>query len=252
MSCSCASIALYLGLAANFAIGATIPTPRIYLTNVEEITSRIAQTEDRKHLDLQDYSVTRRYVLRNSHLGGDTFLTVRFSYRKGQGKTFQVINSQNADGMGGRILNRVLEAEVEASRPGHHENGGVTPAHYDFQLLGMENEGGHACYVMGVRPKSKSRYLLQGKAWIDARDFALVKLEGHPTVSLSFWVGKPLVVQEFAKVGDFWLASRNTSHSESHLLGKSDLTIEYTGYQVKGVEGTRLAAQPSTPRRILE
>ncbi len=251
-SFSRASVALYLGLSASMATSATVPNGRIYLTNVEEITSRIAQTEERKHLDLQDYSGTRRYILRNSHLGRDAILTVRFSYRKGQGKTYQVIDAQNAEGMGRRILDRVLEAEVDASRPGHHENGGVTPAHYDFQLLGMESHAGHLCYVMGVRPKSKSKYLLQGKAWIDARDFALVKLEGRPTVNLSFWVGKPLVVQEFEKVGDFWMASRNSSHSDSRLLGKAELTIEYTGYQVKGVEGTRVASQPLTSRRILE
>jgi hypothetical protein len=86
--------------------------------------------------------------------------------------------------------------------------------------------------LLGLHPRKKSRFLVQGKAWVDAECFALLKVEGHPAASLSFWVGKPLVTQEFQKYGDFWMSCHNHTLSDSFLLGKSELTIEYGHYEL--------------------
>ncbi len=142
----------------------------------------------------------RHYVLKNSRLSNDIEMTVRWNYRKGIGKTFEILSCNTATGMSRRILDRILEAEVESSRPNAKDRGGVTSENYDFGFLGIELLDGRPCYVLSLHPKRRSHYLVQGKAWIDAGDYAIAKVEGHLAASVSFWVGRPLVTQQFREV----------------------------------------------------
>ena len=84
---------------------------------------------------------------------------------------------------------------------------------------------------METNPKRKDKRLLKGRIWVNAEDFGVVHVEGRPTDSLSFWVGKPMIVQDFTKVSGYWWASRRNSYIDNFLLGKSDLVIEYSDYQ---------------------
>jgi hypothetical protein len=88
------------------------------------------------------------------------------------------------------------------------------------------------CYLLEVKPRRKSKYLLQGRAWIDMATFNLVRLEGRPTASLSFWAGKPFIVQEFKEVSGTWIIAANRSTSKSRLLGTTELTIEHSDRQL--------------------
>jgi hypothetical protein len=225
-------------LAAVFGLPclpATLPLTLENGLNLEEITTRLAESEHRKRVDVQDFTVTRRYRLRNSHLAKEASIVVKLTYDKERGKSFQILQTENADGLGLRVLERVLEGEVQASRLGKNDEAALTPENYDFDLLGTDLLEGRRCYVLGLRPKARSRYLLSGKAWIDADEFAAVKIVGRPSANLSFWVGKPEITQHFQKYGEFWLASYNHSLAESRLLGKSELTIEFSNYDVHGV-----------------
>lgn len=217
-----------------------------YLSHIEDIVVRMAKADSQKGLNLQEFSVVRRYVLKNPRLSHDAVMKVRWSYVKGNGKSFEVLDSTGAEGVGKKILDRVLEAEEEAGGPGRRENSRLTEEHYSFRLLGMETFRGRPCYLVELQPKVKSRFLLSGKAWIDARDFSPLRVEGRPSASLSFFVGKPYIVQEFQKVGDFYMASYNWSRSQSHILGDSELTVEYNDYEVRSVEGVRVALRHCT------
>lgn len=210
--------------------------------NVVEITNRLAQTEAEKRSTLHEFSATRRYALRNSHWRHDAVMVVRVSFKRGSGKTFQVLEVEGAEGMARKVLDRLIQGEEQASRSDRQDENAVIPAHYDFRLIGTETLAGRLCYVMDIHPKMKSKYLLQGKAWVDAEDFALARIEGRPTASLGFWVGKPYIVQQFEKQGDFWMASHNKSTSESHILGKSELNIDYTAYDLASAQ-RRLASR---------
>jgi len=37
-------------------------------------------------------------------------------------------------------------------------------------------------------PRSKDKYLFEGKLWIDVKDYSVVRIEGHPAKKLSFWI----------------------------------------------------------------
>lgn len=213
------------------------------ILNVDQIVAKMIQADTNRRACLQQYSVTRRYTLQTERMKKSAEMVVRGVYRKGEGKSFEILSSEGAEGISGHVLRHLLDAEAEASRKEPHGQDRVTPQHYDFQLLGMENRDGRLCYVLTLKTKAKSKYLLNGKAWIDARDFAIVHMEGKPSASLSFWVGKPYISMDFEKVGDFWVIARNQSYADARLVGASELTIEYRGYQI---QGTSLTASLST------
>ena len=197
-----------------------------------EIADRITEAELQRLSNLRDYSVIRKYQLHNSHLSNDPVMTVRLSYIKGQGKTFEVLDLRNAEGMSRKVLEKVVQGEAESSRKQSQDELAVTKANYKFHVTGIEIQDGRRCYVVELTPLHRSKYLVQGKAWVDANEFALMRVEGRPSASLSFWVGKPYIVQTFEKVGPFWMAAHNRSESQSFLLGASVLTIDYSQYQV--------------------
>lgn len=205
-----------------------------------EIADKITETELQRLANLRDYSVVRKYKLHNSHLHDDAVMTVRLSYIKGLGKTFEVLDLQNAQGMSRSVLERLIQGEAESSRAQSKDELAVTKANYKFHVSGVVSKDGRRCYVVDLTPRHKSKYLIQGKAWVDAGEYALVRWEGHPSASLSFWVGKPYIVQTFEKIGPFWMAAYNRSESQSFILGSSVLTIDYSQYQVN--PDTRVAA----------
>ena len=215
----------------NGAVESTGP-PRPYLS-LDDILARMAEADREQREALKQYSAVRRYTLRNQRMSKTAEIIVRVEYRKDEGKTFEVLSSEGAEGIGSRVLHRLLENEAETSKKDLGDERKVSSQNYNFQLLGTESQGGRQCFVLALKPKVKSKYLLNGIAWVNAHDFAIERIEGRPTASVSFWVGKPFITLDFEKVGDFWLVSRNHSHADGKLLGATDLTIDCSQYEVQ-------------------
>ena len=213
----------------GLAFGASIPSLSLVVPTSESIAGRLTESEKQKCANLDSYSVIRHYRLHNTHLKEDAEMTVRIYYHRGQGKTYQILNLK-AEGMCRRVFQNLLDGEVEASNT--KDNHAITSENYDFKYLGQEMVDGRHCYLLLLEPRHKSRYLLQGKVWVDAHDYAPVRIEARPSASLSFWIGKPAVIQKFEKVGGFWMTSENSSTSESHFLGASQLTVQSDHYEV--------------------
>lgn len=203
----------------------------------DEIVARMIQSEQSRERSLTEYSATRQYTLRGEN-GKTAAMTVRLVYRSASGKSFEVLSKGGADGIFGHVLDKVLEAETETSRR-HGEL--ISPANYDFRLLGLDQQDGRRCYMLQLLPKHKSKYLIDGKAWIDAEDFALVRLEGRTAGSVSFWIGRPYITQSFEKVGNYWLASKNDSVANAKFFGRTELTIQSSDYSVPGLEHEQVA-----------
>jgi hypothetical protein len=88
-------------------------------------------------------------------------------------------------------------------------------AEYRYRLDGRETAEGRDCYVVSFEPAAAGRPQLRGRAWIDARDFALVRAEAFQT-----GLRGPIVSSQqrdvFAPVaagdGVAWLLSRSEIH----------------------------------------
>ena len=73
---------------------------------------------------------------------------------------------------------------------------------------------------------------MKGRAWIDAEDGTLMRIEGRPTASASFFAGRPMITREYERAGDFSLAKSTHADSSSFFFGKTELHIEYSDYHV--------------------
>jgi hypothetical protein len=85
-----------------------------------------------------------------------------------------------------------------------------------------------------VEPRTKDKFLYRGRIWVDAEDFAVVRLEAEPAKNPSFWTKKAEIVQVYMKVSDFWLPAYNHSVTAIRLGGHAELTIEYKDYEITG------------------
>ena len=210
---------------------ATVPVSSAVPLSLDAITARMAQVDEQKHATMPDFSVMRKYVLRNSRMKKDAEMLVRVTFSKAQGKTFQVIEANGVEGISKKVFQNLMDGEKEASKTDNLTRGSIKPQNYSFELLGTDVLAGRSCYVLGIHPKAKTKFVFNGKVWVDAEDFAVAKLEGHPAANISFWVGKPLITQTWRKTGEFWMAASNCTRSESRILGSSELTVQNTGYQ---------------------
>jgi hypothetical protein len=218
---------LFFGLTAVLLRGSNDP---LALT-AEQILSKLAAAEEKRDQLLQSYEVTRTYRLASVKSGQETSATAAFQYRQNGGKKYEVLEERGADGMYRWALHKVMQAEVTASKS--EQMLALTTQNYTAELVGRDQKDGHDCFLLNITPKRKSKYLLKGKAWIDVTEFGLVRMEGRPTESLSFWVGKPYITQSFAKVGPYWLLSNNTSLVDARFVGRMEFSITSKGYAVQ-------------------
>jgi len=83
-------------------------------------------------------------------------------------------------------------------------------------------------------PKIKNRFLIIGRAWVDAASYAVIRVEGQFAASLSILVGAPHINEEFIEIRGFWLPAHVRSVSSSLLLGATELDILFSKYQFDG------------------
>jgi hypothetical protein len=207
----------------TYAAGASVPS-------ANEILSAVAHNEELKSRSLQRYIGLRHYTIRNArfHIYGS--MTVRLDFQQDRGKAFTVLEQTGSNRVRQKVFEPLLREEAEASHSTLREQMRLSPANYRAKVIGQELQNGRDCWVLALEPKHKSKYLIRGKIWVDVRESEPVQLKGRPARSVSFWVGEPLIDEQFGKVTRFWMPIRMTSRS-SGLLGSSELTIDYYKYE---------------------
>ena len=199
----------------------------------EELLAKIADASNRRHAVA--YSGSRKYSLRNVRFSQSATVFVQMTHRPSEGKRFHVLERSGSDRLAG-IVERLLATEADASKPANRAEYEINPANYSGRLRGMGAMAGRSCYIVEVTPKRKSKFLIQGTVWVDRNSYEIVRLEGSTFASLSLWIGKPEIVEEFREIGGFWLPSHVRSVSSGTLLGTSELEIHYSDYRLPDSE----------------
>ncbi|MGB7622385.1 MAG: hypothetical protein WBN92_08560, partial [Terriglobia bacterium] len=109
---------------------------------------------------------------------------------------------------------------------------------YVFTLNGYESTPAGSIYLLSVEPRTKDKFLYRGRIWVDAEDFAVVRMEVEPAKNPSFWTKNTEVEQAYVKVGGFWLPAQHRSLSTIRLGGRADFTIDYKDYQITGASSS--------------
>jgi len=196
-----------------------------------EIMAKVESETTRRHLLLKEYSGRRQYKLENPRFGQRAAASVMMNYRQAEGERYTVLTRSGSGSLNG-VIDKVLESESDASLPPDSTLHEISSANYRVRLLGTEVAAGRSCYVMELSPRIRNRFLIRGKAWVDAESYGLVRLEGQFAASTSILIGAPSISEEFIKVQGFWLPGHLRSTTSSLLLGPTELEILFLNYQL--------------------
>ena len=202
--------------------------------NVEEVVNRLIQGNIERAQALTAYRGTRVYRLEYHGFAGSRTaeMVVNVSYRSPQTKEFSIQSESGSRLLIERIFHKLLQTEKEALNLDNQANVALNRDNYRFALLGNTSTPTGPCYILSVEPLTKNKLLYRGRIWVDAKDFAVVRIEATPAKNPSFWTKESRIEQAYAKVGDFWLPVLNRSSSTIRLGGHADLTIIYQDYQI--------------------
>jgi len=221
-----------MALTSLFALGS--PDITAALPSADDVIAMVAQHDMQRQSALQGYTGARLMVLENFKHHKRAEMRVSVICHKDGSKEFEIVSSSGWGGAKKYVFPKLLEAEVEASRPGSPEDSRLTPDNYSFKMLRAEDVDGRKTYAIEVTPKKDKKYLMRGTVWIDANEFAIVRVEGQPAKNPSFWVKKTEFARRYEKQGSFWFPVSNISASEVRFFGRTDLTINYMDYVVNG------------------
>jgi hypothetical protein len=222
-------------LSLLFAVSASAVAAPVWPEPLESVIMKMEQAADRQRAGLCSYSVDRRYIVQNRHLKPNSVMNVHLTYKLGAGKHFETPSLSGVHGLVRRSLLSLLKEEEKTSQE-HDQGSRFSAANYDFAPLGLEQMEARTCYRVRLTPRRKSKYLIDGEAWIDAKEYAVMQVKGQLSQRPSFWVHQPEIEQRFEKIQSFWLPSYNRSVANITFVGETSLTIEYSNYKVKSCQ----------------
>jgi hypothetical protein len=173
----------------------------------------------------------RQYMLQDSQFCKQATVGVLMNYRQVEGERYTVLTRSCSDKLNS-IIDKVLASQAGASVPPENARHQITSANYRVRMLGTEIVAGRSCYVLELAPKTRSRYLIGGKAWVDASSYGIVRIEGQFAASMSILLGAPRIIEDFLEVQGFWLPAHVRSITSSFLLGPTELDIRFSNYQL--------------------
>lgn len=212
------------------------------------IVEKIMVANARRSAELRAFEGKRWYHLEYHGLfgGRDASMEVLASYTAPDQHNFDVISQSGSKLLLNRVLLKLLDSEKEAFE--NHKQIELSPDNYKFTLVGTERiPAGDTCYVLAVKPRKQNKFLYAGKIWVDAHDFAVVRMEGEPAKAPSFWVRDTQIDSNWEKVSGFWFIAHNHSVSHIRMGGVATLSIDYGDYQVTAVDGHAAKTQAQGP-----
>ncbi|HTW45294.1 MAG TPA: hypothetical protein VMD58_07080 [Acidobacteriaceae bacterium] len=217
---------------------------------VETIVQQLVLHNQQRAEEIGTYVSTRHYHIeyRGFPHGADADLVVDTTCNGPFRQKFQIVSESGSHLLVNHVLIKLLKTEVKAAAD--HASHDLTPANYNFKLIRSEVKDGRRMYVLQVEPKVRGPLLYRGTIWVDARDYAVAKIEAQPAKSPSFWIRDTTIHHVYEKTGEFWLPELDRSESRIRLGGKAILTIDYTRYRF--VRANVGPSDPSTTERTSE
>jgi hypothetical protein len=200
----------------------------------DQIVNNLVQKNLERAKALTAYQGTRIYRLEYRGFPGSRSaeMTVAVQYHSPGTKEFSIRSETGSHLLIERVFHKLMQSEQEALTEENQAHVALNRDNYRFALVGYESMPTGPCYVLSVEPQTNNKLLYRGRIWVDAQDFAVVRIDAAPAKNPSFWTKETRIEQAYGKVGDFWLPLSNRSSSIIRLGGHADFTIEYQDYRV--------------------
>jgi outer membrane lipoprotein-sorting protein len=184
---------------------------------------------------ISGYTVQEQYTLyRNADPTPAAEETIKTVYTRAVGKEYTPIAQSGSAFLRSAVIDRVLAGEKDLNLAANREGALITSKNYEFHPQpGVVDLNGRQCIVVTLKPLRKSPHLFNGKMWIDASDYTVVRLQGAPSQSPSIFAGQATVARDYIKVDGFSMATHAEARSHTFLFGETLLKIDYTNYQIQ-------------------
>ena len=204
--------------------------------STELVVHNLVQMNRYRSQALHAYRGTRVYRVEYSSILGhrSAEMVMSVKYLSPATKEFTVQSATGSKVIINKVLKKLLKAETKALDAKIQRCSALSENNYRFTMVGYESRPSGATYVLKVEPRTNDKYLYRGRIWVDAADYAVVRLEAEPAKNPSFWIKKAEIVQVYMKVSDFWLPAYNHSVAAIRLEGHAELTIDYKDYVIMG------------------
>jgi hypothetical protein len=208
------------------------------LLPVGQIVKKLQEKNAKRAAALDEYEATRVYHMqyRGFPSDRDAEMVVSMTYHAPNSKKFSVVSQTGSKFIIEHVFRRLLEGEQEAANEENRQHTALTTENYDFTLAGFEATPDGGRYVLDLAPKTRNKFLYRAKIWVDAKDFAVVRIKGEPGKNPSLWIKRTDIEHNYMKVGDFWLPAENRTESVIRLGGVANLSIEYKNYRILKAE----------------
>ena len=206
---------------------------RVGLSTAEVVNNLVRRNLERARA-LGSYRGTRTYRVEYHGFPGSRAaeMVVDVNYKAPGTKEFTIRSESGSKLLVERVFKKMLQSEKEALAEENQREVALNNDNYRFALLGQEKTPGGLAYILSVEPRTQNKLLYRGRIWIDAEDFAVVRIEGEPAKNPSFWIKDTKIEQVYSKVGNFWLPRSNRSTTTIRLGGRALFTIDYADYQI--------------------
>ena len=211
-------------------------------TIIRKITEAQMDNRDRA----KPYSVTREYkVFGSDAVRPRTEVVAKVNFLPPNVKRYDI--DQSTGGMGEKIVRRILDHEVDATRD--PKTMMITERNYDFNFGGEQAIGNIPCYRLRISPKHDRKDLLNATIWVDKDSYRIVRMEGEPAKSPSFWVRDVHVVLEFGEIAGMWLQTGTYAMGHLRFGGEYKIISQNLDYDVSQAVAANTRQPRPMPRR---
>lgn len=165
-------------------------------------------------------------------------MTVRMTYRKGSGKSYQILSQSGSNLVINHGLRPLLENEKNLNDPARVAQSWFTSTNYEMKPKPgvTQTIDGRSCVAVAITPRYKAPNMIDGTLWIDMRDHTLVQVEGVASKSPSIFAGKTHMMRRYANMQGYAMATHARAESSSMFFGRTVVTIDYSDYhfQISG------------------
>ena len=205
--------------------------------SAEQVVSNLVGRNVARARGLAAYQGTRIYRVEYQGFPGSRSaeMVVDVRYESPGTKEFTIRSEAGSKLLIERVFKKLLQSEKEALNEENARRTVLNRDNYKFAQVGYESTPTGALYILSVEPRTKNKFLYRGQIWVDAEDFAVVRLQGEPAKNPSFWTKDTKIEETYAKVNDFWFPASNRSTTSIRLGGRACLTIDYKDYRTTAV-----------------
>jgi hypothetical protein len=230
------------------------PPPKPAPLSADEVVRQMVARNLERANALRSFEATRTYRLQYQGFPSnrEAEMVVTVLYRAPDSKQFTVVSQSGSKLIINRVFRKLLESEDEAMQTANRAHTALNTDNYTFALTGFEPSAQGANYVFQVEAKNPTKFVYRGKIWVDAKDFAVTKMQVEPAKSPSFWTKRSEIQHTYEKVEGFWLPQQNRSVSTIRLGGQAVLTIDYGAYKIRdpiAAASSRKLTPPSAASR---